>query len=469
MRTPRFSTCRGFQALALSVVVLLVQWPHGAVAQIQLGISAGAQPVVSVSGPASAAVEIQFTDTLLPPVHWSFLTNAMLSSPLQVSNLVLSSSGVRYFRAVQIPNVDMVVVPGGTFEMGDTFTEGYTEELPVHQVPLSPFYMAQTEVTWFQWTNVYAWAIGNGYGFDNAGEGKGPTHPVHTVNWYDVVKWCNARSQMENRTPVYYTSPGQTNVYRTGRLDISNDCVRWSADGYRLPTEAEWERAARGEEAGLRFPWGNTISHSNANYRSVTYLTNYDYGGGLGTHPDYSTGDPPYTSPVGSFPPNAYGLYDMAGNVSERCWDRLDSSWYSNPAAALMDTKGPDGAGMIRVRRGGSWDEDASLARCAGGRIYVVYPQPADAFWTIGFRYVITFTGFLFPADLRDAAMLPNGAFRFTIYNLTAGKTNIVETSTNLTGWVAIATNVPTTAVLHFTNSPSPSSSGWYYRSRQLP
>jgi formylglycine-generating enzyme required for sulfatase activity len=82
---------------------------------------------------------------------------------------------------------------------------------------------------------------------------------VKAVDWYDCVKWCNARSELEGRIPAYYTDAMQTTVYRTGRWDVDNSSVNWNA-GYRLPTEAEWEKTARGGASGQRFPWGNTIS-----------------------------------------------------------------------------------------------------------------------------------------------------------------------------------------------------------------
>jgi formylglycine-generating enzyme required for sulfatase activity len=88
---------------------------------------------------------------------------------------------------------------------------------------------------------------------------------VVVVDWYDVVKWCNARSEMEGRTPAYYTSAEQTTVYRSGQTDVDNAWVNWTA-GYRLPTEAESEKAARGGASGQRFPWGDTISWGQANY-----------------------------------------------------------------------------------------------------------------------------------------------------------------------------------------------------------
>jgi formylglycine-generating enzyme required for sulfatase activity len=273
------------------------------------------------------------------------------------------SSKVR-FRITACDSVaGMALIPAGNFMMGDTFNEGGGEERPVHQVYVSAFYMDKTEVSKALWEEVKTWATAHGYSFENAGIGKAMNHPVHTVNWYDVVKWCNARSEKEGRTPCYYTSAAKTTVYRTGAVDVANDWVNWSANGYRLPTEAEWEKAARGGLSGKRFPWGDTITHSQANYCSSSSYA-YDISPTRGYHPTYATGGYPYTSPVGSFAPNGYGLYDMAGNLWEWCWDWYDGGWYSNAGATQADSKGPI-SGSSRLLRGGNWSFYASYCRSA--------------------------------------------------------------------------------------------------------
>ena len=180
-----------------------------------------------------------------------------------------------------------------------------------------------------------------------------------------MVKWCNARSEKEGLTPAYYTSPDLSTVYRTGRVDVANDFVAWNSGGYRLPTEAEWEKAARGGVTGHRFPWSDTdtIDHTRANYIGKLSWYSYDLGY-TGYDVTYYVGSPPYSSPVNAFAPNGYGLYDMSGNAWQWCWDGFDNTWYSNAGATQPDTRGPETT-SLRVLRGGVSDMEAVYARCA--------------------------------------------------------------------------------------------------------
>ncbi len=166
-------------------------------------------------------------------------------------------------------------------------------------------------------------------------------------------------------------------TYKTG--NNSNVVCNWSANGYRLPTEAEWERAARDGAAYTRFPWTdytNRISHAKANYWGYTGV-GYDLSSGY--HPTYATGGTPYTSPVGSFDPNGYGIYDLSGNVCEWCWDWLDLNYYSNSPPS--DPRGPD-CGASRVMRGGAWGYSSGYAGCAGR----YYNGPVNENYEWGFR-----------------------------------------------------------------------------------
>ncbi len=250
----------------------------------------------------------------------------------------------------------MSLIPGGSFAMGRTSGDTDSDAPPI-TVTVSPFYLQPTETTKAQWDEVRTWAVSNGYTDLGAGDGKASDHPVQTVTWYDVVKWCNARSEKEGLIPVYTVSGS---VMRTGTVEPT---ANWSANGYRLPTEAEWEKAARGGVSGRRFPWGtDTISHAQANYYGdSTYA--YDQSPINDYHPSYKAGGEPYTSPVGRFGANAYGLYDMAGNVWEWSWDRYESNYYPT-SDGTTDPRGP-ASGANRVFRGGGWSLGAINARCA--------------------------------------------------------------------------------------------------------
>ncbi len=380
-------------------------------------------------------------------------------------------------RSVSPPDTaEFALIPAGSFQMGDAMGDSldvswaFSEilELPVHSVHVSEFCMAKYEVTKALWDEVRAWAVPNGYtdlprGSHNGATsyGKGPNHPVYNVTWHDVVKWCNARSEKEGLTPCYMV--GGT-VYRTG--SSNNVVCDWNAGGYRLPTEAEWEKAARGGLSGGRFPWGNTISHAQANYYSVWEETgaarkpyySYDVSSTEGSHPDHTDGVLPNTSPVGSFAANEYGLYDVTGNLGEWCWDWFASNYYATSPAS--DPRGPP-SDSSRVVRGGNAGNPASFCRVArrnfidpSGRYVVSFrlargvasgagaastrtasmtvdtrrenPPAEDALWLLS----VTRAG----ATLEEGVILSWATAPGRLYN--------VERSVDLANWEVVARNV---------------------------
>jgi formylglycine-generating enzyme required for sulfatase activity len=242
------------------------------------------------------------------------------------------------------PPSGFVRIPGGTFLMGSPASEPDRSDSEVqHRVTVSSFSMSRYEATQKEWREVMG---------SNPSYFKGDDLPVECVSWYDVIEYCNRRSQREGLTPAYT---------RNG------DTVTWnrSANGYRLPTEAEWEYVCRAGTAAP-FSTGNNITTAQANYDG-----NYPYNGNAeGVYRDR-------TWTVGSGAANAWGLYDMHGNVFEWCWDW----WGAYPAEDQADPDGP-ASGRYRAIRGGSWYHVGRIVRSAYRNRY----DPADRNGDLGFR-----------------------------------------------------------------------------------
>jgi formylglycine-generating enzyme required for sulfatase activity len=242
-------------------------------------------------------------------------------------------------RVVTVSNfIDLCLIPAGTFQMGNVW-----HAPPTHEVYVSAFYTGKYELTQTIWDEVRLWATdpargANVYQFDNNGTAEGPNFPVANVSWYDMVKWCNARSEKENLQPLYYRESNQSTIYRTEQVLLTNAHANWQANGWRLPTEAEWEKAARGGLVGMSYPNGNSYSPA--------------YGNIIESGIDK-------TVSVGSYAPNGYGLHNIFGNVREIIWDGYEGSWYNQPVASLPNPRGPEHSS--RSRRGGGFSEPSYL------------------------------------------------------------------------------------------------------------
>jgi sulfatase modifying factor 1 len=373
------------QSLFIGLAVLA--GVHSTTAQVtNLGIAPAPGGQSVLYWPVSTTNYVLQRTTNLATPNWVTASNAVTVNAVTVTN----SAPAGYFRLLATTNTTagMVLIPAGSFTMGNyLFYNSATNDLDITDanptnVYVSAFYMDVNLVSYGQWTNVYAYATGHGYNFLHTGAGKNSAanQPVQTVDWFDCVKWCNARSQQAGLKPVYYTDAGLTQVFTNGD-NGTTVYLNLTTNGYRLPTEAEWEKAARGGLAGNRFPWGNSISESQANYYGATASYSYDLGPNGYNAIGSVGGTSPATSPVGSFAPNGYGLYDMAGNVFEWCWD-----WYGTPYGnrrPIIQREQGQVSGY-RVLRGGYWGDYASLSRCAyRGNYY-----PNNAAYAVGFRCV---------------------------------------------------------------------------------
>ena len=253
---------------------------------------------------------------------------------------------------LQLSTAGFIYVEGGSFQMGST--EGYAHEEPVHTVRVGDFYIGKYEVTQAEWEEVMG---------SNPSYFKGTNRPVEQVSWYDAVEYCNKRSQREGLTPVY-------------RINGESVTADWNADGYRLPTEAEWEYAARGgnESKGYKYAGSDNVDQVGWYWRN-SGDTRLDRDWDI----DKIIANNGRTQPVGGKSPNELGLYDMSGNVWEWCWDWKGS--YSS--GSQTNPKGP-GSGRYRVDRGGSWISSAGFLRSAVRH----YNSPGDRGNGLGFRLV---------------------------------------------------------------------------------
>jgi formylglycine-generating enzyme required for sulfatase activity len=246
---------------------------------------------------------------------------------------------------------EMVRIEEGPFTMGSDWISG--AEKPAHRVYLGGYYIGKFEVTNAQFK---AFCDATGYSYPDAewspdGERTAPdliekpAYPVVGINWEDAVAYCLWLNQ------------------KTGK-------------NYRLPTEAEWEKAAQGGLGGSKYPWGDEEYDAGGRYRA-------NCGSDSDNDRIRKKDGFLYTAPVGSFPANGYGLYDMAGNVWEWCADAYDENYYSR--SPDTNPRGPD-SGEKRVLRGGSWFGGPTRMQCAAR----LWNYPLIRYASTGFRVAMT-------------------------------------------------------------------------------
>ncbi len=247
---------------------------------------------------------------------------------------------------------NFALIQGGTFQMGSPASEPERSSDEVqHNVTVSSFYMAKTEVSQKEYQTVMG---------TNPGETKGDNLPVTNITWYDAIEYCNKLSAAQGLTPCY---------------TVSGTTVTWnrSANGYRLPTEAEWEYAARANTA-TPFSFGDYVHNSDANcYNAYGY--NNDASG------NWVNGSDAYlrrTVAVDQYNANAFGLYNMHGNTAEWVWD-----WYGAYSTQAANPTGPE-SGNAKIVRGGGWNDHPKHIRSAYRGAH-----PADvSLYSIGVRPV---------------------------------------------------------------------------------
>jgi len=247
--------------------------------------------------------------------------------------------------------VEMVSVKGGSFSMGSE--SGESDEYPVHGASVGSFKMSKTEVTQAAYKKIMK---------KNPSYFVGENLPVEKVSWYDAVVFCNKLSAYEGLTPCY-TSGGTTDTSKWA-AQAAVTC-NFNANGYRLPTEAEWEYAARGGTAKESFLYAGSDSIDEVAW--------------------YEANSENKTHEVGTKNPNSLGLFDMSGNVWEWCWDYYSEDFYRG--GSQKDTKGPS-SGEKRVLRGGSrsnsYGDGSSVCRVTNRN----YANPSERYYLNGFRVV---------------------------------------------------------------------------------
>jgi formylglycine-generating enzyme required for sulfatase activity len=356
-------SCRLFSLGTLLPCAVLAADPSGSSVNIFLNTNQASSPfMLAWDAVPGRAYQVQTTTNLGQP--WMTVPSSprIATNSVETFDFAAPAEQSGFFRIVQLtpdPPAGFSIAPAGTFVQ---------RQFQDRTVTITKsFYVSGIETTKGQWDLVCVWAATNGYsdlpvgGDGFLGDASG-NHPVTDLSWHDAVKWCNARSEMEGLAPVYRAVGA---VYRMGEND--NVIPDWTAQGYRLPTEAEWEYASRAGTTtpfytGL-YPGGNSPTNSNLD------LAGWYWGNSSAS-----------THLVGQKEANAWGLCDTHGNVWEWCWDW--SAGFS--PVPITDPKGP-ASGSYRVYRGGSWSYSASY--CTAD--YRRESWPDVRYVNLGFRTVL--------------------------------------------------------------------------------
>jgi len=267
--------------------------------------------------------------------------------------------------------LELAVVDEGKFDMGSPRGERNRHpDETLHSVRISrPFLVGKYEVTQDEYTRVMkhnpSWTSSTGEGKNKVAGVNTTQFPVENVTWYDAIEFCNRLSKLDGFAPYYLVAEAK----------IEKDSIKSASvmalggNGYRLPTEAEWEFCCRAWTSGP-YHFGNENSGTDANTRPGPA---YGYGGG----PNWTALG--RTAKVGNYKPNHLGLFDMHGNVAEWCWDYFDKDYYST--SPEVDPIGPE-KGYLRLLRGGSWM--VSEGSCRSATRFHMAPETSKEY--IGFR-----------------------------------------------------------------------------------
>ena len=337
-------------------------WASVAAAQTPVTLGVQLYAGLSITGKVGQVYHIEYAVSLTEPADWIPLDYLVLArSPYLYIDTRVAASGRRFYRTREsavLPVGEMAYIPPGTFMMGSPLSEAERRsDETEHQVTLTRgFWMGKYEVTQGEYLDVLGSNpsyFRNGRAPFSPGNGGAVTnelrHPVESVSWFDATNYCGKLTARE---------------VGAGRIPAG-----W---GYRLPTEAEWEYACRGGTTAA-FHYGVALREGMANFN-----IRYEYDSTVGT---ITTSKKPLgrTSDVGSYASNAYGLYDMHGNVWEWCQD-----WYGPYPGIATDPVGPN-IGSYHVFRGGSWGYGGRYCRSAFR--YDYYPDGGSII--IGFRVVL--------------------------------------------------------------------------------